>query len=125
MVAKRRNVEPNVWALYLAKSIVLDSSGNGTLTFFPEYARERWLVNFINVTCTSAAASTLVPTMTMYRSAPVAAYRIGGSYNGLGDTNSTDQILLNMNESIYMVWTGGDPGQTATARLEGSRYVWG
>lgn len=120
----QRKVKQYVWMLYDNRNVTLDGNGDGTIIFFPQSARERWLMTFINISCTSDVGSTLVPTMTMYRSAPVPAYRIGGSYNGLGDTNSTDQILLSMNELLYMVWTGGDPGAVATARIEGSRYVW-
>lgn len=123
MAVRRKRVQQHVWALYETGRVFLDGSGNGTVRLSPGIGRERWLITFINITCTQVNA-TVVPTMTMYRSSPVPQNRIGGSYNGLGDTNSTDQILLNMGEDVYFVWTGGDPGAEAVVRIEGSRYVW-
>lgn len=119
-----RQATQYTWALYENRQATFDASGNATIIMFPGTGRERWVISLINISATSIVNSTLVPIMTMYRSAPVAAYRLGGSYNGLGDTNSSDTILLNMNEPIYFVWTGGDPGETCTVRVEGTRYVW-
>lgn len=120
---QRRQVNRYVWTLQETRSVTLDASGNGTIFLSPGTARERWLITLINVSCTQTTAS-IVPQMLMFRSSPVAVNRLGGTYNAVGDTNSSDQILLNMNEPIYFVFSGGELGDVATIRIEGSRYVW-
>lgn len=119
----RRGVFRHEYALQEQRSVTLDDDGAGTIIFFPGGARERWLISLVNVTCTQLTTIN-VPTMIMYRSAPVPAYQIGGTYTATLDSDSSDRFLLNMNELVYCVFTGGDPTAVGTVRLEGTRYVW-
>lgn len=118
-----RRVRKFTYALQERQSVTLDSNGAGTIRFAPGGARERWLVTLINVQCTQLTLSK-VPTCLLYRGAPTPAYQIGGTYTGSFDTDSTDQFLMNMNEDLYAVFSGGDPTAVGTVRLEGTRYVW-
>lgn len=112
-----------MWALYERQSVQLDSNGAGTIRFAPGGARERWLITLVNVTCTQLT-TLKTPTMIMYRSAPVPSQQIGGTYSATLDTDSSDQFLMNMNEDVYCVFSGGDAGAVGTVRIEGTRYVW-
>lgn len=118
-----RPVRKFTWALNETGSVQLDALGNGTIRLSPGGARERWLVTLINTTCTQPL-TVAIPQMIVYRSSPVASNQIGGTFTANLDTDSSDQFLLNMNEDMYFVYSGGDIGAIATIRIEGTRYVW-
>ena len=129
MVSKRgmyryTNKRPHkyVWALNETGSTVLDGAGNGSFQIVPGGARERWMVTLINTFVQELTID--VPTLRVYRGSPMPAYQLGGTFTGNLDTNSTDTFLLNMNEGMWFVYTGGPPGALATIRIEGTRYVW-
>jgi hypothetical protein len=122
-MALSKRVHKFTWSLQEQATCTLDSLGNGQIRMSPGGARERWLVTLVNVTCTQLTTIN-VPTMKMYRSSPVPQYQIGGTFTATLDTDSTDQFLFNMNEDLYFVFTGGDPGAIGSIRIEGTRYVW-
>lgn len=119
----RRQVHKYIWALNEMGTVTLDINGNGQFTLAPGGARERWLVTLINTTCTQPL-SVKVPKLVVYRSSAVPSNQIGGTFTANLDTNSTDSFLLNMNEGMVFVYSGGDFGAVATIRIEGTRYVW-
>lgn len=100
-----------------------DANGSGTVTLSPGGARERWEIHFTSVSATQLTP-TKVPTMVVYRSSPVPGNQLGGTTSAISDAN-TDPIMLNMNEPIVFVFSGGDPGAVGTIHIEGLRYVWG
>lgn len=129
MVTKRggaiptRNPHKYTWALREMGTCTLDANGNGSVFLQPGGARERWMVTLTNVTC-SQPLTVKMPQMIMYRSSAVPANKIGGTFTATLDTDSVDEILLNMNEGIYFIFSGGDLGAVGTIRIEGTRYVW-
>jgi hypothetical protein len=62
--------------------------------------------------------------MIMYRSCAVPGNQLGGTFAATMDSDSADTYILNMNEPIVFVFTGGDPGSVGNIHIEGIRYVW-
>lgn len=118
----RRRPKKFVWALNETGTVTLDAAGNGTFSLVPGGARERWLVTLINTFVQQTSLN--VPLLRVYRGSAMPINQLGGTYTGNLDSNSTDQWLLNMNEGLVFQYTGGSLGDIATARIEGTRYVW-
>jgi hypothetical protein len=110
------------WKLDERGTCVFDSNGSGIITLAPGGARERWEIHFMAVSATQLTP-TKVPTMVMYRSSAVPGNQLGGTSSAISDSN-TDPILLNMNEPIVFVFTGGDAGASGSIHIEGLRFVW-
>jgi hypothetical protein len=97
-------------------SVTLDAAGNGTVRLRPRSTRETWVVDGAAVTVSS---NTLEPVCNVYNSS--LAFKLGGTFTG-----SQDQIGLNLTVRggfIMAVWTGGDPGATATINITGQRIM--
>lgn len=125
----RRTKIPKVheyqWKLDQTATVTLSATGAASTQLSPPGAREKWTVNFVAVnTTTTILNSTNVPTMIMYRSAAVPGNQLGGTFSANMDTDSSDVYVLNMNEPIVFVWSGGDPGAVGQVHIEGIRYVW-
>ncbi len=119
---KARRMSQFKWALREQQSATLDDDGNATFSIIPGGAREKWIVTLISTACTLTDIAN--PTLTVYRGAVLPENQISGTYTGSLDTNSTDRFELAMNEGLWFVYMGGNPGSIATARIEGVRYVW-
>jgi hypothetical protein len=101
-------------------NVTLDASGNGSIRLAP--AGEKWRINNISVQASSAVNEA---TATVYKRFIGTAYRHSGTYAGSsGDNNQLDEpIRLNDGEPIWIQWTGGDVGATATVVLTGEKTV--
>ena len=119
---RRKRPIKYTWDLNETGSVTLDANGNGTFQLVPGGARERWLVTLINTVVQQTTIA--VPTLRVYRGSAQPINLLGGTFTGNLDSNSTDQWLLNMNEGLVFQYTGGSLGDVATARIEGTRYVW-
>lgn len=119
---RRQRMTKFTWALREQSSATLDGSGNASFSIIPGGAREKWVVTLISTSCTLTDVNN--PTLTVYRGCVLPSNQISGTYTGSLDTNSTDRFELAMNEGLWFVYTNGDPGSIATARIEGIRYVW-
>ena len=98
----------------LSASVVLDASGNGVVSFQATGVKLQ-----INYTRVSVSTNTKEAIATIYKQQIGAAYQVEGSMAGsTGDTSDT-VFYLNDGERIYVVWTGGDVGATATAVITG------
>jgi hypothetical protein len=98
-------------------SVVLNASGTGTLRFAPS-GRE-WSIETISV---KATTSVLEASCSVYIGAVSAVNLHSSTVTGSsGDTNQMEiPIILRDGNPIFVVWTGGDVGATATAVLTGS-----
>jgi membrane peptidoglycan carboxypeptidase len=97
--------------------VVLDGSGNGTVTMGPTNAFQCWKPS--NAAC---AVSTNVkePTFTLYSGrAGSNANRYGGTYTGSNDNTDISGMVLYPGSVVTGVWTGGDVGGLATLTLSG------
>lgn len=69
--------------------VVLNASGNGTITFDPDTARQRWVVNTVIVSTNQAFSAGTVPTVTLALNANDIVTMSDG--NQLGSTWSGNQ----------------------------------
>lgn len=73
-----------------------------------------WTVNRVSV----FSDSTTKPKFMLYRNVESPTTYVDGSKSGNGDTSETDIELLNL-DNLVCVWTGGEPGKSATVILQG------
>lgn len=104
-VASRFNTQGNV---------TLDANGDGTLRFAP--TGEKWEVDRVHVRCSSRVSEAQCR---IYLAQQRPDTVIDGTYSGSsGDTTDT-RIYLEDGQPMFIEWTGGDPGATATATVSG------
>lgn len=102
-------------------SVTLDGSGNGTLRMVPYSGSLAWLPSVVSVSASSnnAEASCKI----FIGATATAQYFVDGTLSGsTGDSSgsvSGYQVDTHGN-SLWAVWTGGDPGATATMVVSGT-----
>lgn len=101
--------------LDLTRTVKLDANGRGVIQVGPGFNDEIWHVTSAGVACTGTNQSTAVGYLNT-----IGGTQIGGSFTGNFD-NGPAQVDLLANQSVVFVWTGGDPGATATLSLYGTR----
>jgi len=102
-----------------AKSVVLDSSGNGTVKIGPAKASERWRVRTVAVSTSTAVK---VPVASVYTGFLAPGNLLGGTYTGSNDSDDVD-VTLGPGSFLTVAWQGGDAGATATVSVYGDRLV--
>jgi hypothetical protein len=102
----------------ISSTVVLDASGNGALQF--QAAGVKMEINNLSVRVSTAVNEA---TATVYKGQIGALYRLSGSYAGSTGDSNNDVIRLNDGERIWVVWTDGDAGATATATISGWQSV--
>lgn len=105
-------------------TVQLDGSGNGTLKMIPLGGSETWLPAIASVKCSSATAE--AQCRIYIGPAATDAYFVDGTLSGsTGD--STDRVtgftVDTHGNSLWAVWTGGDPGAYATMQVNGTRQL--
>lgn len=92
----------------------LDGSGNGTVTFQPNGSNARITNLFVKVsTATNQAVCTI------YKGQIADGNAINTTNSGSTGAPATGAIDLTDGETLYVRWTGGDAGATATATFSG------
>lgn len=100
------------------KRVILDGSGNGTVTFGPGRPNEKWTVNRISVQCSAAVKEAQAK---VYRGTVGPGTLLTGTVTGsTGDTDDGLTEILWSGETVSVQWTGGDAGATATATYWGN-----
>jgi len=104
--------------------------GNGTVSIGPDGSHEYWYPDTVSVIAPNPAGG--VPaneaTCNLY-AGPRASqeYFVDGTYSGSsGDSSgrfSGFTIGRHANAKIWAVWSGGDPGATATLRVQGTKEI--
>lgn len=111
-----------------ADSVVLDGSGNGTVRLRPDGSHEYWLPQTVSVLAPNPAGG--LPNFEaqcfMYAGQKAAdQYFVDATQSGsTGDSSGRfagKMIGRNADPWIIAVWTGGDPGATATLRVMGTK----
>lgn len=105
--------------LDVAASVVLDSSGNGTVTIGPQRLLQTWVPNNAAVNVTS---NTKEPTVNLYLGPARPANLLAASYTGSNDSTPLD-VTLRSGNFLTAVWAGGDVGARATLSLYGEILV--
>lgn len=101
--------------LNLAQSVMLDGAGDGSTAFRAN--GETWTIDFTSVAC---SPRTIEARAYVYKNYIGDAYLLDNTLTGsTGDTTDTTYLLTD-GESLIVVWTGGNPGATATATIRGS-----
>lgn len=96
-------------------SVVLDGSGDGSVTFQPDSFRT-WTVTGINVETDQAPTATPVPRCR----ALLAGRLIAQTWMGNGSTASGSPETVQPSQQLTVEWTGGVPGSRATVYLSGT-----
>jgi hypothetical protein len=99
-------------------SVVLDASGNGTVTLQPESFRT-WMVTTINVRTTQATTQVPVPQCTVYLGSIGDGQIIAQTWMGNRAT-ATGNTLVQPSQPLIIQWTNGVAGTTATVSLYGT-----
>lgn len=108
--------------LYLqprAASVKLDATGKGTVTFEIDNTNQRWVIDSAGCTTDQAADVTPIPRFDVYLNGTDNTHWRGGTDNGRRDL-ATGRVVLYPGDVLYGVWTGGIPGSTATALIDGT-----
>lgn len=110
-----------VYPLDTFASVALDAFGNGIVSLGPAIVREHWQPGSVYVsvsTNTNEAACTVAVGTT-----PQAVTGIGQTPKGSsGDTCSLGGDMPS-GYKIWVTWSGGDAGATATAHVTGARSI--
>lgn len=95
---------------------ILDGSGNGTVSFQPNGCTVSISRLFVQV-----STSTKQATVTLYKGGTNASNAIGTIVSGSTGGLASGQIFVTDGQTLYVTWTGGDAGATATATFSGKQ----
>lgn len=98
----------------------LDAAGNGTAVLQVP-ALETWHLTRVAV---SATSNTSEPEARVYIGSVIPSNLLGGTYSGSLDSSDETQDVQ-PGQRIYCVWSGGDPGASATLSVFGTKTVAG
>jgi hypothetical protein len=108
--------------LTASASVTLSGSGGGTVTLGPALPGVAWNPSSCAV-LVQPASTTVVSQFYLYNGPAQPGSFIGGTYTG--DNNSTGLTIPPMYAGSVLtgVWTGGNPGATATLTLTGTQDI--
>lgn len=108
--------------LTASASVTLSGSGNGTVTLGPSLPGVSWNPSTVAV-LVQPASTTVVSQFLLYNGPAQPSNFAGGTYTG--DNNSTDLAVPPMFAGAVLtgVWTGGNPGATATMTVTGTQDI--
>jgi hypothetical protein len=95
-------------------AVVLSGSGSGTVTFQPNGNNARITTLYVK-----ASTSVLQAKCSIYKGQISDSNIIGSTVSGSTGAPAFGNIDLTDGETLYVVWTGGDAGATATATFTG------
>lgn len=109
--------------LDVSASVVLDSSGSGTVDFDVDNSWQRWVVDSVRVKTNQGDFQTPYPSAEVFSGAAIAdRFSQGKSWTGNNDV-FRGRVDLDSGSEMHVVWTGGISGTIATARVTGKRYT--
>lgn len=117
--------------------VILDSSGNGVMTFNPSNARQRWSVKSVVVRTNQAATATVVPVATVAKNTLIAGHLSQQNSRGQSWSGNQDvfagEIDISPADYLSVIFTpppGATSGQIAAlsgvicyATVTGTRYT--
>lgn len=100
----------------------LDGSGNGQAATGPTGTREAWQPATAAV---SASSNTSEATAKVFAGAQVGqgTFVDGTTWGSTGDSTNSFTQPVYPGQQVFAVWTGGDPGATATLVVSGTRTI--
>lgn len=105
-------------------TITLDGSGNGTAQLGPRAHGQVWKPTVASIKMSGATPSGLATCFLYAGGAATDGNFIDSTYDVNND--STDRVSgqqLELGQHVYAVWTGGNPGATATLTLNGTKVI--
>ena len=110
-----------IYPLTQDASVVLNSSGNGTASIGPTVG-QKWRLRTASIIVPGAI---LIPQCKIYMGgAAIDPFFVDGTYTGaLASTSNVNGKPLTNGQRIFAVWTGGDPGATATLTITGTSEI--
>lgn len=104
--------------LQASGSVVLNGSGAGQVQLGPAIPGVSWTPTGAN--CFIPGTPVNVPVFYVYLNSVGAASYLGGSQTGNNDVATISGLTAYTGMTLIGVWTGGDPGVTATMNLSGT-----
>jgi hypothetical protein len=104
-------------------SVVLDANGNGSVSFDVSSANHKWILDTIVVNVSGALPATFPQAVIYVGGQPQAGLSQGGTWLG-GQQTFQGSITMGAADTLTVQFTGGAPGATATAILDGTGYLW-
>lgn len=105
------------------KSVKLDGSGNGSVTFGVDWSsNHRWVISDVLVATDQASTTAPYPTATAYLGGQQVGLSEGATWTGNQDI-MRGQIEMTADD-LTVSFAGGVAGSTATAVIEGDSYLW-
>jgi hypothetical protein len=98
----------------IPSQVVLDANGSGTVAFQPNGNNARITTLFVKVSTSVKQAA-----VTIYKGQVSDTNIVGNTNSGSTGAPAFGNIDLFDGETLYVVWTGGDVGATATATFVG------
>jgi len=99
--------------------ITLDGAGNGTARVGPTFGPATWHVTTVAVK-TSQPGQGLIPQCALYVGTQDANGYVDTTYDGSANFADIDRDVVQGGQ-VIAVWTGGNPGNTATLSISGTR----
>jgi len=104
------------------KSVKLDGSGNGTITFGVDWSsNHKWVVSDIIVATNQPPTTAPYPTATAYLGGQQVGVSEGATWTGNQDVMRGEVEMTA--DDLIVSFTGGLAGSVATAVLEGDSYL--
>lgn len=99
--------------------VVLDASGNGTVTLQPASFRT-WNVTAINVRTSQGITATPVPQCTVYLGDKSPGQIVAQTWMGNRASAGGSPVLVQSSQQLIVEWTNGVAGTRATVSLYGT-----
>ena len=103
-----------------SRTVTLNTSGVGEITFGPQRPNTRWQINRITV---STSTNKREPIARIYKGTINDGTLISGTYSGSNDTDDAVNRILWPGEYFTCQWTRGDSQATAIVTFYGIEYV--
>lgn len=100
------------------KSVTLDGSGNGSVTFDVRSSNQRYVVGFITVSTNQNPTVAPYPTATIYEGPQQAGMADGATWTGNQDV-FRGRFVMDAGTDLTVGFTGGVAGSVATVVVEG------
>lgn len=100
------------------RSVTLDASGNGSVTFDVRSSNQRYIVEWVVVSTNQAVTQTPYPTATLYEGPQQAGMADGASWTGNQDVFH-GKFVIDAGTDLTVAFTGGVAGSVATAVASG------
>jgi hypothetical protein len=101
--------------------VVLDGSGNGTAQLGPQIVKEHWQPGSATV---AVATNVNEAACALYLgSSPQSSTQLAQTSKGSSGATCALSGDMPSGYKLFAIWTGGDPGSTATLRVTGSRSI--